>query len=54
MEETLASPKMAEIDFINKLERISSLIPNRILKLKGYIISMPFLGRTATWTRKTN
>jgi hypothetical protein len=37
MEETLASLKMEEIDFINNLEKISSLIPNRILKLKGYI-----------------
>ena len=38
MEETLASPKMAEIDLINNLEKISSLIPNRILKLEGYIL----------------
>ena len=38
MEETLASLKMAEIDLLNNLERISSLIPNRILKVKGYII----------------
>ena len=37
MEETLASPKMAEIDLINNLERISAGIPNRILKLEGYI-----------------
>ena len=37
MEETLASPKMAEIDLINNLEKISSLVPNRILKLEGYI-----------------
>ena len=37
MEETLASPKMAEIDLINNLEKISSLIPNRILKLEGFI-----------------
>ena len=27
---------MAEIDLINNLEKISSVIPNRILKLKGY------------------
>ena len=27
---------MAEIDLINNLEQISSVIPNRILKLKGY------------------
>ena len=38
MVETLASPKMAEIDLINCLEKISSKIPNRVLKLKGYII----------------
>ncbi len=37
MEETLAFPKMAQIDLLNNLERISSLIPNRILKVKGYI-----------------
>ena len=38
MEETLASPKMAEIDLINNLEKISSDIPNRILKLEGFIL----------------
>jgi len=38
MVETLASPKMAEIDLINKLEKISSEIPNRILKLEGLIL----------------
>ena len=38
MEETLASPKMAEIDLINNLEKISSEIPNRILKIEGYIL----------------
>ena len=38
MEETLASPKMAEINLINNLEKISSEIPNRILKLEGFII----------------
>ncbi len=38
MEETLVSPKMAEIDLINNLEKISSKIPNRILKLEGYIL----------------
>ena len=37
MEETLASPKMAEIDLINNLEKISSKIPNRILKVEGFI-----------------
>ena len=38
MEETLDSPKMAEIDLINNLEKISSEIPNRILKLEGFIL----------------
>ena len=38
MEETLASPKMAKIDLINNLEKISSEIPNRILKLEGFIL----------------
>ena len=38
MEETLAFPKMEEIDLINCLERISFQIPNRILKLEGYIL----------------
>jgi len=38
MEGTLASPKMAEIDLIKNLEKISSEIPNRILKIQGYIL----------------
>ena len=38
MEETLASQKMENIDLINFLEGISSKIPNRILKLEGYIL----------------
>ena len=38
MGETLTSQKMAEIDLINNLEKISSEIPNRILKLEGFII----------------
>ena len=38
MEETLVSRKMAEIDLINNLEKISSEIPNRILKLEGFIL----------------
>ena len=37
MEETLAFQKMTEIDLINNLEKISSEIPNRILKLEGFI-----------------
>ena len=36
MEETLTSQKMAEIDLIKNLEKISLEIPNRILKLEGY------------------
>ena len=38
MVETLASPKMEEIDLINYLEKISSRFPNRILKLEGYLL----------------
>ena len=38
MEETLASPKMAVIDLINNLEKISSELPHRILKLEGFIL----------------
>ena len=38
MEETHTSLKMAEIDLINNLEKISSEIPNRILKLEGFIV----------------
>ena len=38
MEEILASPKMEEINLLNNLEKISSGIPNRILKLEGYVI----------------
>ena len=38
MEGTLAFPKMAEINLINSLEKISSGIPNRILKIEGFIL----------------
>ena len=38
MEETLAIPKMPETDLIRNLEKISSEIPNRILKLEGFIL----------------
>ena len=38
MEETLPSLRMADIDLLNKLEIISSLIPSRILKVEGYIL----------------
>ena len=39
MVETLTSQKMKEIDFLNNLEKISSTIPNRILKIEGYILN---------------
>ena len=39
MEETLASRKMKEIDLLNNLEKISSFIPNRILKIEGFILN---------------
>ena len=38
MEETLASQNMAKNDLINSLEKISSEMPNRILKLEGFIL----------------
>ena len=38
MAETLAFRKMAEIDLITNLEKISSTIPNRILKLEGFTL----------------
>ncbi|MBO8227538.1 hypothetical protein HA150_01315 [Prochlorococcus marinus XMU1414] len=38
MEETPASQKMAKIDLINSLEKISSEIPDRVLKLEGFIL----------------
>ena len=38
MEETPAFQKMAKIDLINSLEKISSEIPDRILKLEGFIL----------------
>ena len=38
MEETPASQKMAKIDLINSLEKISTKIPDRILKLEGFIL----------------
>ena len=37
MEETLAFQKMAEIDLLNNLEKISSLIHDRILIVDGYL-----------------
>ena len=38
MEETLAFQKMTEIDLINNLEKISSQIHNRVLKVEGFIL----------------
>ena len=38
MAETRAFLKMAEIDLITNLEKISSTIPNRILKLEGFTL----------------
>ena len=38
MEETPPSPRMADIDLLKNLEKISSLTPNRILKAEGYIL----------------
>jgi len=38
MEETPASQKKAKIDLINSLEKLSSEIPDRILKLEGFIL----------------
>jgi len=38
MEETPASQKMAKIDLINSLEKISSEKSNRILKLEGFLL----------------
>ena len=38
MVETLASQKMREIDLITNLEKISSRMPNRILRLVGYTL----------------
>ena len=38
MAEIHASPKMAEIDLISNFEKISSEIPNRILKIEGFTI----------------
>jgi len=38
MVETPASQKMSKIDLINILEKISSQVPDRILKLEGFIL----------------
>ena len=39
MEETPTSQKMAKTDLIHSLEKISSEIPNRILKIEGFILN---------------
>jgi len=38
MGETPASQKMAKIDLINSLEKISYEIPDRMLKIEGLIL----------------
>ena len=38
MEETLHSPKVEDIDLVKNLEKISSLISNRVLKVEGFIL----------------
>jgi hypothetical protein len=38
MEETLYFLKMPDIDLLNNLEKISSLISNRVLKVEGFIL----------------
>jgi hypothetical protein len=38
MEETLAFQEMKEINLLTSLERISSKIPNRIIKIEGYTL----------------
>ena len=38
MEETHASLKMEEVNLLNNLEKISSLIPSRVLKVEGLIL----------------
>ena len=38
MEETPTSQKMAKTDLLNNLEKISSVISNRILKVEGFIL----------------
>ena len=38
MEETPASQKMAKVDLINSLEKISSEFPDKILKIEGFTL----------------
>ena len=38
MEETLVSQKMSKTDLIKILEKISSQVPDRVLKLEGFIL----------------
>ena len=38
MEEILAFQKMSEIDLLNNLEKISSFLPSRVLKIEGYVL----------------
>ena len=39
MEETLPSLRMADINLLKNLEKISSLIPNRVLKIEEQILN---------------
>ena len=32
----------------------ATLVDENTLELEGYLISMPFISKTSTWTRKTN
>jgi uncharacterized protein (DUF2147 family) len=32
----------------------ATLVNKNTLELEGYLISLPFIGKTSTWTRKTD
>jgi len=38
MDETLHYPKIEDIDLLNNLEKISSLMTNRVLKVEGFVL----------------
>ena len=42
MEGTHASQQMKEIDIVIRLEKISSRVPNRLLKLEGYVLKQNY------------
>ena len=54
MEEILASPKMADIDLLNNLEKISSLISNRVLKVEGFILKENHKEKMRTLNKTVN